>query len=135
MDEFNDWDKIADKFEQATDQVVRKTAFDIHAGYQARARVDTGFMKNSAYVVTDQESTYGQGPAPTKKDATLLPEEKPEGPHEAIIGVGADYALPMEFGTAHMSPHPAMIPAVDAARPGFEDAMSKIEDKLKEIRG
>jgi len=135
MNEFNDWEQIAEKFGQATDQVVRKSAFDIQAGYQARVKVDTGFAKNSAYVVTDEESTYGQGTGSPPKGAELLPEERPEGKHEAIVGVGASYGISLEFGTVHMPAYPALIPAVDAVRPSFEAAMSKIEEKLKEIRG
>ena len=133
-EDFNHWNEMADAFNAAIDQVIRKTAFDILAGYQSRVSVDTGFCKNSAYVSTDEESTYG-GASPTKKDSYLLPEEKPEGPHEAIIGVGANYGLFLEMGTAHRRASPALIPAVDAARPGFEAAMSKIEDKLQSLGG
>lgn len=134
-EEFNDWDAIAEKFDTAISQVIRKTAFDIKAGYQARVKKDTSFAANSAYVSTLEESTYGQGATPTKPDAYLLPEEKPENPNEAIIGIGANYGIYLEMGTVHMPASPALIPAVDAARPGFDAAMSAIEDKLKEIRG
>jgi hypothetical protein len=134
-EDFNNWDEIAEKFEKATGQVVRKAAFDIVAGYQARCHVDTGFMKNSAYVVTDKESTYGQA-TPTKKGAYLLPEvEKPEDGHTAYAAIGANYAYIEEFGGVNHPAHPALVPAVEAVRPSFEAALGQIEDKLKEVRG
>ena len=134
-DEFNNWSQIADALAEASDQMVRKSAFDIQGGYQARAKVVTGFMKNSAYVVTSADSNYGSVQQP-QKDQVLLPEvEKPDDNHTAIVAIGAEYALPMEFGTIHMPAHPALVPAVEAVRPSFEAAMGKIEDKLKEVRG
>jgi hypothetical protein len=130
-EEFNNWNMIAGKFEKATSQVIRKTALDIVAGYQARCNVDTGFMKNSAYVVTDKESTYGNA-TPTKKGAYLLPEvEKPEDGHTAYAAVGANYAYIEEFGGVTHPAHPAFVPAVEAVRPSFEAALSAIEDKLR----
>lgn len=133
-DEWNNWDKIADQFETAVDQVVRKTAFDIQADAASMAPVDTGFLKNSIYVATWDASTYGQGGFGGLHQE-LLPEVDTPDEHEAIIGVGASYGEYVEFGTAHQSPQPYLEPAVDWARGPFEDALGKIEDKLKEIRG
>ncbi len=134
-EDFNHWNAIANALPKATSQLVRKTAFDIVAGYQARAAVDTGFMKNSAYAVTDKESTYG-GAAPSKKGAYLLPEvEKPPDDQTAYAAVGANYAYIEELGGTHHPAHPAFYPAVDAVKPNFDAALAAIEQKLQEIRG
>lgn len=133
--EFSDWSEIAEVFGQATSQVVRKAAFDIQAGYQTRCHVDTGFMKNSAYIVTSEDSSYGDCQQP-QKGQELLPEvEKPDDDQTAYVAIGANYAIIEEFGGVHHPAHPALVPAVDAVRPSFEATMGKIEDKLKEIRG
>jgi hypothetical protein len=134
-EDFNNWNAIADKFEKATGQVVRKAAFDIVGNYQTRVHVDTGFLKNSAYVVTSQESTYGKVQQP-QKGQVLLPEvERPQDDHTAYAAVGANYAIIEEFGGKNHPAHPAFVPAVEAVRPSFEAALGKIEDKLKEVRG
>lgn len=133
--DFNDWSKIAEVFGQATSQVVRKGAFDIQSGYQSRCHVDTGFMKNSAYVVTQGSSSYGDVQQP-QKHQELLPEiEKPDDDQTAYVAIGANYAIIEEFGGVHHPAHPALVPAVDAVRPSFEQALGAIESKLKEIRG
>lgn len=133
-EEFNNWPEIAEVFGKATSQVVRKAAFDIQARAQAKAPVDIGFLKGSIYVSTSDSSDYGEGPPPPK-GAELLPEQKPEDENTAIIGVGANYGLYVEMGTVHRPATPFFTPAVEAVKPGFEAALGKIEDKLKEIRG
>lgn len=131
-DNFNHWQQVADALPKATSQVVRKTAFDIVGGFQARAKRDTSFMANSAYVVTDKESAYGQA-SPSRPGAYLLPEvERPEDDQSAYAAVGANYTLYVELGTVHQPASPAFYPAVDAARAGFEAAIGKIEEKLRE---
>jgi HK97 gp10 family phage protein len=136
MDEgFNHWNAIAVQLGTATKQAVKKAAFDIQGGAQVRAAVDTGFMKNSIYVSTFDETTYGQGAGSPPKGAELLPEVKPDDGHTAIIGVGASYGLYVEMGTVRMPAQPYLMPAVESVRPGFEAALGKIEEKLKEVRG
>jgi hypothetical protein len=135
-EDFNHWDAIADELSKATGQVVRKTAFAIQAGYQARAPRDTGFMANSAYVVTSEDNTYGQGGAPTHKDAYLLPcVEAPPDDQTAYAAVGANYAQFPEFGTRFAPSQPAFVPACDVAQAGMDVAMGAIEDKLKAVTG
>lgn len=128
---FNRFPEIVARFGPAVSQIVRKSAFDVQALYASTCPRDTGFMAGSAYVVTSQESTYGQGGVPPPKDAYLLPEvAKPDDPYTAHIAVGANYAIYPEMGTRYQPPQPAFYPAVDAVEPQFEAAMGKLEEAL-----
>lgn len=53
MEEFNHWQEIADAIDSNVNQLVRATAFKIEAGAKRRAPVDTGFLRNSIYTVTE----------------------------------------------------------------------------------
>ena len=135
-DDFNHFDDLADALEKASSQVVRKAAFDMQAHYTSNAPKDTSFMANSAYVVTSQESTYGQGGVSAPEGAYLLPEvAKPDDNQTAYVAVGANYAIFVETGTRFAPAQPAFYPAVDAVRPGFEEALSRIEEKMREVKG
>jgi hypothetical protein len=132
---FNHFGDIAAVIPQATSQVVRKTAFDIQAGYQGTAARDTGFMANSSYVVTSQDSNYGGAGSPPK-GATLLPEVAgPPDDQTAYVAVGASYAIDVELGTRFQPAQPAFFPAVEAVRPGFESAVAAIEQQMKAAAG
>jgi len=128
---FNRFPEIVAKFGPAVSQIVRKSAFDVQALYAATCARDTGFMANSAYVVTSKESTYGQGGVTPPKGAYLLPEHaKPEDEYTAHIAVGANYAIFPEMGTRYQPAQPAFYPAVDSVEPSFMAAMGKLEDAL-----
>jgi hypothetical protein len=129
---FNNFNQVAQGLYDALGDVVAKTAFDIEASYQANAARDTGFMANSAYVVTDKSSDYGKAGSPTHKDSYLLPEvDAPPDQFTAYVAVGANYGIFQEYGTRHAPAQPALIPAVDSARGSFEAAVEAIESKLK----
>lgn len=155
--DFNHWSEIAQKFDDAVSQVVRKTAFDLQGNMQkqirANGQIDTGFMVNSAYVRTFDESTYGQGKATVRYSAKtglatkatrknvykatrqeLLDEvAPPEDKYTAYIGVGASYGWVQNYGTHHIPARPFLEPAIETTRPSFETAMERIEEKLKSI--
>lgn len=131
--DFNKFGAIADALPGVLSQIVRKAAFDVQAQAQVNAPVDTGFLKNSIYTVTSESSSYSSVSSPTKKDSSVLPEvEKPEDDQTAYVAVGANYGLFVEVGTRHTPAHPYLSPAVETVRPAFEDALSKVEDKLRE---
>ena len=133
---FNHFNELADAFHTAISQTVRKAAFDVQAAAATGAPVDTGFLRNSIYVETATDSTYGQGAGSPPKDSSLVPEvEKPEDDLTAYIGVGASYGVYVEMGTVHMPAHPYLAPAVEQVRPNFEKALSKIEEKMREVAG
>ena len=130
-EEFNHFADMADKLHKAMGQVVRKTAFDAQALAATNAPKDTGFLANSIYVVTADESSYGRGGA---SGPEMLPEvEKPDDDLTAYVAVGAQYGVYVEFGTVHMPPQPYLLPAMEAVRDSFEDAMGRLEDKLREV--
>jgi HK97 gp10 family phage protein len=146
MASFNKFSQIADAIGPFLSLVVRKTAFDIQAGYQANAPVDTGFMKNSCYVVTSDSSNYGSEADPkvkiTKKGTPykdpphlLPPVDAPEDDFTAYVAVAANYAIYVEMGTRYMAAQPAFFPAVDAVTPSFEAALSALGDYLEGIAG
>lgn len=125
-EDFNHFDELAEAFEDAIKQTVKKCAFDIQANAAASAPVDTGFLRNSIYTVTSDSSTYKGG-------GKSLPEvEKPDNDTTAYVAVGAAYGIYQELGTRFTTPHPFFYPAVDKAKGPFEDAMAKIEDKMRE---
>ena len=128
-DTFNHWPQAIDIFDHVLGEVVRKAAFDIQAEAASRAPVDTGFLKNSIYVVTSESSDYGSGGGGSN---LLPPVEPPPDDKTAYIAVGANYGIYQEFGTRYMPAHPYLGPAVEAVRPGFEAALGAVEQKMRE---
>lgn len=127
---FNKFAQVAAALKTASGQVVRKTAFDLKANAQAQIRangqIDTGFMVNGVYVVTSKESTYAGG-----HDA--LPEvAKPTDDTSALVASAASYSAAQNYGTVHLPARPFWEPSIDKTKPGFEQAISAIEGKLKE---
>ena len=126
---FNHFDEIAGKLETALSQIVRTAAFNIQAGAQQNAPVDTGFLKNSIYTVTSSDSNYSAGGEDSKHQ--LLPEiEHPTSSTEAAVAVGASYGVYQEFGWVHGAAQPYLTPAVEAERSAFLAALQQLGDKL-----
>jgi HK97 gp10 family phage protein len=97
----NDLGRIADGMDRKAVAVVRKTALDIEADAKGRAPVDTGALRNSI-------------------QTTMA------GDMSAVVAPGVDYAIFVEFGTARMAARPYLIPAAEAHRQPFIDAMKAI---------
>lgn len=161
MEEFNHFGQIAENVPKVLGQIVRKTAFDIEAGAKQRAAVDTGFLKNSIYSVTSTKSTYGRAVQKAKlgknkagvstkahlkkyvkhlerqrkQESMLLAEVGGADEQTAYVAVGAEYGIYVELGTTRMPAQPYFYPAVEAARPGFEAALSAVESKLDGVSG
>ena len=127
---FNHFGSIADALPQVLGQVVRKTAFDGLAHMQgfirSNGQIDTGYMLNSGYVVTDTESTYSGG-------AKALPEiPRSDSPTTAFIAWAAFYAFWQNYGTRYIPGRPFVEPGIEATRASFEAACAAIEAKLAE---
>lgn len=126
--EFNHWSRIADALPKACGAVVRKTAADGVANIQAKIRsndqIDTGYMLNSVYMVTNEQSTYKGGPK-------SLPEVgKPSSETEAYVAVAARYAIYQNYGTKHQPGRPFFEPGIQATVASFEKALQLIEQQL-----
>lgn len=87
--------------------------------------VDTGFLLNSVYTATQEQSGYSGISEPAERAGMLLSEERP-GPKEAIVSVGAEYAIYHEMGTAGMAARPFMRPAVDESPQQIAEAIAGV---------
>lgn len=128
--------EMAERLKKAADEAVRKAAFDIaaHAMAEAGTFRQTGFLTNSIYV---KPHGGGENPFPYSNvqepqgDQQLLPEvEEPKEGH-AIVAVGANYGLYVEYGTVHMSAHPYLTPAAELLTPYFLEAMHHLETAMR----
>jgi HK97 gp10 family phage protein len=133
VDSYNHFNKLAQALPGVLSQVVRKTAFDgqghIQEQIRANDQIDTGFMFNSVYVVTSEETTYKGGAE------ALPPVDKPENNQEAYVAVAAKYAQFPNYGTRFQPAKPFFEPGMEKTRKGFDQAIAAIEKKLKEASG
>lgn len=94
------------KLNTMLERIIAKTAHDIVTVAQGLAPVDTGALKNSIHAVTAKGLTqYATATAKTKakrKEATMFPEVKPADKYEAIVAVGVEYGVYVEYGSAHV---------------------------------
>lgn len=126
--EFNHWSNIADAVPAVCAAVVKKAAADGQANVQAKIRsngqIDTGFLLNSVYHVTSDQSTYQGG-------ADALPEVgRPASPTEAYVAVAARYGIYQNNGTRYQPARPFFEPGMQATQASFEEALTLIEQKL-----
>lgn len=89
-------------------RALEKAAHDIQAGAQARAPVDTGFLRSS--ISTDITGSTGQV--------------------RAEVGPTANYGGFVENGTSSQRAQPYLRPATDAVLPGYEAALDQITGEL-----
>jgi HK97 gp10 family phage protein len=85
---------------------------------------DTGFMADSIYISTADESTYGSSGSPPE-GAEILPEEKPDDDLTAIVGVAASYGAYVELGTRFAPAQPYLVPAAETIKGEFADIMAQ----------
>lgn len=62
--------------------------------------------------------------------AGIFADRLGSGP-SAIVGVPAEYGVPLEFGTRDIRKRPFIRPALDAIQPAFEADMRNLEAELK----
>jgi HK97 gp10 family phage protein len=120
MEDFNHWEQVFQEIDEKVNKLVRATAFKVEAGAKRGAPVDTGFLRNSIYVRTEDSSdARGQG-------GELFPELPAAEHNAAYIAVGATYGIYLEYGTSRHAAHPYLTPAVEQIRQPFLDALDKI---------
>jgi HK97 gp10 family phage protein len=103
---------------------VNVTAQAIQARYEAEAPRDTGSMATSCYVATPDGSDYGARTAAADSinpKVAILPELAVPPAPGAVVGVAAEHAAFVEYGTSRMPARPTFTPAAEAARAKFPD--------------
>ena len=118
--DFNHWEEVAQEIDQKANKLVRAAAFKIERRAKGSAPVDTGFLRNSIYVRTEDSSDQkGSG-------GELFPELPAAAHNEAWIAVGATYGIYLEYGTSRQPAQPYLVPAVEAERQPFLTALDKL---------
>jgi HK97 gp10 family phage protein len=108
---------------------VRKAAFAIEAQAKRAAPEDTGFLKNSIYTTTQDDSSYDQAASRAREvnpDAEVLPEVGRPSELQAVVAVGAEYGVYVELGAAGRPAQPFLGPAAEAVRPVFVAKMKEL---------
>lgn len=109
-------------------QAVKATAFAISAHAKDAAPVDTGFLKNSIFVVGDGYGTEAAAAAAAGGKAAREFLEAPpvKDDLEAAVAVGAEYGVDVEMGTLDSRAQPYLAPAVEAEREAFQKRMAEV---------
>jgi len=133
---------IADEVRSKASALVRRTAFAVEREAKVNAPVDTGFLRNSIYTVTDRGSSYdctwyratralakrhaGERRSSKTKEwrrvmGLMLDEVDTPGDLTAIVAVGAEYGIHVEY--LHK---PFFTPAVDNARRDWDAGLREL---------
>jgi len=134
--EFDHIPELIASLDDEMGKVTRKAAFDTQAhamaNIQSQGAIDTGATLNGVYVVTADQSGYGQasGAVERRRPGHALPTgDELDGVQNAkasaAIAVATDYGPYIEFGTAHMPARPFLIPAFDEETAAIE-AIAKL---------
>lgn len=127
----NNFQEIAAKMKIATDDIARKTAFDISA-----SMIDSmsGSKSGRIYNVQGkrhQASAPGEPPARDTGNLARSISVTKQGNAHYIIGVGAEYAIPLEFGSGRIAARPFARPAVKKHQYAFHAALRQLQSRLK----
>jgi hypothetical protein len=136
---------IADEVRSKASALVRRTAFAVEREAKVNAPVDTGFLRNSIYTVTDRGNGYDRALASAtrlgakrhagERRSSLTGEwrsteglmldavEEADLPGDltAIVAVGAKYGIHVEY--LHK---PFFTPAVDSARRDWDAGLREL---------
>lgn len=126
---YNKLPEIGPEVERRVATIIAKAAFDVQAGAQILAPVDTGALKNSIYVSTSRDSTYRRAVQEALKanpKAEIVDEVRPSAPLQVIVGAAVRYAPYVEFGTRRMAARPYLRPAVDRVKDAFFQALAAV---------
>lgn len=139
---FSRFKEVRDRFPAEVARIRKATALQIDGlikrNIVASDIIDTGFLLNSVYIADEDGSSYAsaQSAASSRNAAgTMAPEVEP-GDGETVVGMGAAYAAPIEFGahnedgSVRTDARPFFIPAVEEGRALYLANMQKLKDKL-----
>ncbi len=129
---YNRWPEIAAKFPVELHKVVvQVTEFVGKTAYDGAPK-RTGWMASTIYTVTSEGSTYGQTNGPAPGDSYLLPEgPEVSDPFTGYVGVAANYAAWVNYGTRFQAAQVFWEPALDEGRLRFEATLSVFESFLR----
>lgn len=122
---------IAKRSHKELSEMVRTAALKIEQQAKIAAPVDTGFLRNSIYTVTNRESGRPAADASTQsihKGANLGPEPTAGDDLTAIVAVGAEYGVYVELGTTRSPAQPYLLPAA-------RKVLGDLGGDLKEVVG
>ena len=127
---FNHWTQMAHDLKPQAQDVVKKTADDLAGWAASGAPYQTGFLHDSIYVKTWENSTYGQAGSPPG-DSYLLPEvDAPPDDTTAYVAVGANYGAFVNYGTRFMAAEPFWEPAIDTAQGTMDTLLEQLPGNL-----
>ena len=113
------WGQVGSAIHAALVETVASTAGEVKDDAQARAKVRTGSMRDSVYVLTKAEDGYDGAVAAADADnprvAVFDRLEAPESDTAALVPVAVAHAETQENGL-----HPFLTPAADDNCPVFE---------------
>lgn len=135
----NRFGQLSAEVEKAVQRVIRKTAFDIEREAKILTPVDTGFLRASIYTLTyrggNMKSAARQSLGRIGRTfrrigkivdpGEFLEADAPDTPYEALVAVGAEYGIYVEYGTLYNRAQPFMTPAADSVKSDFERDMAK----------
>lgn len=124
------WDKdgVIDQLRQLGREAIARIAFFVEAEAKVNItqndQIDTGFMLNSVYATTQEESGHAQARTDAKKQNPegIMADEPPIGDADALVAVGASYAIYQEAAIPFL--FPAVQRGIDQAKRLIEEAGS-----------
>jgi HK97 gp10 family phage protein len=131
--EYDHLPELLDKLLKDVDHQLAESADQVRKDAQSLVHVRTGATRASIYVSSPEGSDYGDAVSQASALAPktpMLPEEKPAGPHEAVVGVALSAGIYEEYGTRYAPAIPFLTPAAEGHKPHFEKAMSDLIDAL-----
>jgi hypothetical protein len=130
---FNHLPQLAAKVPQVVSAIVRKTAKDLQADAQdsMKGPKHGRFYRSSKTGKPHRASAPGEAPAVDIGNLKGSISVEMEKPTLAIVAVGANYGVTLEYGSRKIAPRPYMRPAAEKARPAFIEALRKLEAKLR----
>lgn len=127
---------IANAVRQRAGQAIRATAFEVLRRAIQKAPVDTGFLANSGYVVTNGTNGYEAAKAAASAKFTaknpqavnapgFTDSQSVSVPLRAIVAFGAEYARFVHDGAHNRAGVPYLTQAMEDERTAFEERVAK----------
>lgn len=113
--------QVSAQLHQRASQLVRKTAF----GIEAAIKVSMAEPKSGRQYGLHQASAPGESPAIDTGALVNSIRTEADG-LSAVVGVGQEYGVYLEFGTVKMASRPFMGPAFERAEPEFQRGLKEL---------